>query len=194
MRQRLKKPLLPVICCLLCIIGVLGGCGSSTGAIVSSPSLTVTTTLIPTATPNTAPFQIPFQEQDMSFTCPANQSQAFACLIFHGTGHATEIGATTMTRSAIVASDVDSNNCHAIMSTGFLATSKQDHITFTATGKYCGATDTATYTFTITGGVGKYKGASGNGTIRVGPTTSTSENRENRVEIWSGTLMYAGDS
>ena len=194
MHRRLKKPLVPVTCFLLCIVGVLGGCGSSTGATVSSPSPTVTRPFSLTATPNTAPFEITFQEQDTTFNCPANQSQAFACLIFQGTGRATEIGTTTMTRSAIVASNVDNNNCHAIISTGYLATGKQDHITFTATGKYCGVTDTATYTYTITGGSGKFKGASGNGMIRVGPTTSTSGNTENRVETWSGTLNYSGHS
>jgi hypothetical protein len=59
-----------------------------------------------------------------------------------------------------------------------------DSITFTGTGNFCRATQAANFTYTITGGSGKYLHASGGGTILVPLPTSSSTG----TEAWTGSL------
>jgi hypothetical protein len=99
-----------------------------------------------------------------------------------------------MSRLEIVSITVDSRGYHNVVGTGSLSTSRQDHIAFTVTGTYCTRADTASLTYHISGGAGKYQGASGNGTIMVHATNLYQGFIAHRSEIWNGIITYPGQS
>lgn len=187
-RRRLASKIIPGFLLLLMSL-FISACGGSQGISAAIPA----PTSAPTPTPTTDPtaFRAVFYEQDAPAACPAGkQSSAFYCLTFQGNGQAVGYGTINMTRIAIVTTVADSNDCHTVTSTGSLETSRQDRITFTAPGTYCAASGTWSYTYKITGGTGKYRGARGSGTIMVNRTNLHQGNIEHRSEIWSGTLKY----
>jgi hypothetical protein len=179
---------------LLCLLGgasllvCLAGCGNSPTS-TTAPTATVppSPTPSPTPTPNTAPFQVTFQDTLATITCPVGQPTGTLCLSFKGQGQAPSLGATSLARTAIVSATTSSDGCQPVSSMGSLTAADGGKVNFTATGEYCASSDTATYTYTITGGSGKYQGASGTGTIRFPPSSGNTG-----VETWSGTLLYPG--
>jgi len=177
---------------LVVATGLLAACGGT--ASTAGPATPRVSAQSPTSTKSIASFQVTFHEQDAPFTCPPGQPPPFACLTFTGQGQATELGAITLVRQALVAAATESTGCHLVTSSGHLTAANHDRLTFTAPGDYCAATDTASYTYTITGGSGLYTGASGTGTITVQAATSSANGVETRTEIWSGTLIYPGIS
>jgi hypothetical protein len=58
-------------------------------------------------------------------------------------------------------------------------------VSFTGTGTFCGATQIADFTYTISGGTGAYQHATGSGSIHVPLPSSSSTG----IELWNGTLV-----
>ncbi|HLW03635.1 MAG TPA: hypothetical protein VKT82_33620 [Ktedonobacterales bacterium] len=166
----------------------LAGCGNSPTS-TTAPTATMPPSPTPSfmPTPNTAPFQVTFRDTLAPVACPAGQPAGTLCLAFKGQGQAPSLGTTSLARTAIVSATPGSDGCQPISSTGTLTAADGGKVNFTAAGEYCASNDTATYTYTITGGTGKYQGASGTGTIRFPPSSGNTG-----VETWSGTLLYPG--
>jgi len=61
-------------------------------------------------------------------------------------------------------------------------------LTIHATGMYCVPGYPVQFTFTVTGGTGKYRHAAGGGTIAVGPAGN---NPPIATEFWSGTIRQS---
>lgn len=181
-----------VVLSLVAATVLLAACGGSSSTAAQATPQGSARAPTSTSTQKSAPFQVTFHEQDAPFTCPPGQTAVFACLTFTGSEQATELGSITLTRQAIVASATTSAGCHTVSSSGHLTAANHDSMTFTAPGISCGASDTASYTYTITGGTGRYRGASGTGTITV--QAPTANGVETRTEMWSGTLIYPGSS
>lgn len=172
---------------LMLAIGLPTACGGPSSTTVPAAPRTSSPTSLGSAT----------QEQDAPAPCQPKATATFACLTFTGSGVATSIGKLALMRDAIVFAALNSNNCHPVSSTGHLAAADHDLIYFTAPGVYCPASDTASYTYTITGGTGIYKGAKGTGRITVQAATASTNGVETRTEMWSGTmwsgtLIYSG--
>jgi len=68
---------------------------------------------------------------------------------------------------------------------GALKLADGDTLTIHATGMYCIPGYPVQFTFTVTGGTGTYRHASGGGTIAVGPARNSPPTA---TEFWSGTI------
>jgi hypothetical protein len=67
-----------------------------------------------------------------------------------------------------------------------LSTSKGDSITASLGGATCGAP----VAYVVTGGTGKFSGASGTGTVSIGNCVKHAKRRGSYSDSWSGTLYY----
>lgn len=77
------------------------------------------------------------------------------------------------------------DSCGPSSTQGTLTTAAGNTVSFTASGTFCRATQTAQYTYTITGGTGTFSGATGSGQVQIPtPTTSSTD-----AQTWSGTLQ-----
>jgi hypothetical protein len=176
--------LVPV--CLL-----LQSCGGSPGRTASLSPTTAPVPPSPTATSNPASFQVVLYEQDTPTACPSGQKTS--CLLFQGNGVAVGYGKVTMTRREVLSGAMNSQDCQQATGPGSLSTSEQDQITFTVTGTYC-FSNPAHLTYTVTGGMGKYQGASGSGAIMVKAVGLQQGDIEHRSETWNGLIAYPGQS
>jgi hypothetical protein len=177
---------------LLLICLLLSACAGSQHTSASGSPAGAARLPSPTATSNPGAFRAVFYEQDTPTACPPGKTAS--CLLFEGNGQAVGYATVTMTRLEIVSTTLDSRSCQKVVDTGSLSTSRQDRITFAATGTYCAGTDTASLTYHISGGAGKYRGASGSGTIMVHATDLYQGSIAHRSEIWNGSLTYPGQS
>ncbi|MGH2514383.1 MAG: hypothetical protein ACRDHP_01885 [Ktedonobacterales bacterium] len=125
-------------------------------------------------------FQVTFQTEQFPIPCPPQNPTFNLCIGFTGTGNATVLGATSISRSADGVFDPNQDTI-PFVSNGTL-TARGGTLNFLAAGQYTISIDVAKYVFVITGGTGKFRHAEGTGTITV-PFTGTHE-----PEIWSGTL------
>lgn len=186
--------LLAVACALLAACsgqGGVGGTGSSTTGTPGASSATGPGSGSATPkgpTPTTAPgaFRATVNEQYTTTQCAGTQPKGTICLSATGSGQGAPIGSFTFTRTVVLAPS-GQDSCGPTTTEGTFATSTGDSVTFTAKGTLCRGTNTTTYTYTITGGTGQYQGATGSGTVRIPPPTSTAD-----TQTWSGTLLYSG--
>ena len=79
----------------------------------------------------------------------------------------------------------EGTSCGSAERDGALKLADGDTITIHATGRYCVPAYAVQFTFTVTGGTGKYRHAAGGGTIAVGPARNTPPTAD---EFWSGTI------
>lgn len=128
-------------------------------------------------------------EQFLADYCDKSAGEPAGSICFSGAGNGEmqPLGKVTFTRTAVYQPG-GPDSCGPAKTQGVLTTASGDTISFSATGTFCRATQTATYTYKITGGTGAYKGATGTGTIQVPrPQSNTSE-----TQSWSGTFVYQG--
>jgi hypothetical protein len=91
---------------------------------------------------------------------------ALVCIVANGHGHATHLG--DVSESALVVVDVNPadavNGCAPETRTTTISAANGDQLTMTGTGlTRCPGSDEANDSFTITGGTGRFAGASGSG-------------------------------
>lgn len=159
------------------------GTPPATGA---TPGETSTPAPVPTATPEPTAFAAAIRERNTVVSCASSQPEGTTCLSVSGSGDTSRLGAVTMSRTAQLLPP-GSDSCGSSTTAGTLTTASGETISFTGKGTFCRATGTAKYTYTIAGGTGRYKGATGTGTLiipRMADTTTP-------TAAWSGTLILA---
>lgn len=108
------------------------------------------------------PFQATvFEHYTLSLCAPAT-----VCITAHGTGQATQLGDVTEVASVRV--DINPadtvNGCSPETRTTVLVAANGDEIAMSATGCGYAATNSARDSYIVSGGTGRFQGASGSGT------------------------------
>lgn len=156
---------------------------TTTSATVTTLSASSTTSAATSATATavaTGNFHVTFTQQFSAFQCPQALSVAARCLYVTAQGHAKTPGTLIITRVAFLVTN-DTSDCSLAYTAGTLSTDTQDSMTISAKGTYCNGT--ALYIFTVTGGIGKFSKAAGQGTITVPPGSNGAG-----TETWDGTI------
>jgi hypothetical protein len=134
------------------------------------------------------PFQATIAETFTATLC----SPTLLCISATGSGQAAHLGETS--ESAVVVSDLASNpapGCHTETRTTTLTAANGDQVTMDATGQNCSispTTVTAVDSYVVTGGTGRYSGATGSGTTRASIDLASGI----AVVTFSGTLSTPG--
>ncbi len=171
MRWRLMLVMAVLMSMLLWAMAACGGpsSGGTTPAtqpgISANPPVSPTVmTNTPTVTPAPAGFQADFTEQYTAVACSGNQPTGSVCVTTHGSGQVnnggSSLGNASLSRTSVYAPG-GTDSCGSATTNGTLTLATGDTITFRATGTFCRATQVATFTYTITGGTGRYLNASG---------------------------------
>jgi hypothetical protein len=174
-----------VLAVLLC---TLAACETSSPTSGVSPTVAGTAGIgTPTAPVASGPFQLQFAEQYAVVACSGSEPAGTLCVATTGTGqghnNGASLGPVSLARSSVYA-PAGSDSCGPATTRGTLTLAGGDTITFSGTGAFCRAQQTATFTYTITGGTGRYLRAGGTGAIVVPTPQSASAGSES----WSGTL------
>jgi hypothetical protein len=144
---------------LLVPLVVLLAAAGVTGAAASPPA----------STPGQVPFHATLEESVVSQgPCPAPST--FICVYVTGSGNATQLGAVRESLVVVVDTVASSSlapDCHVERPTSTLTAANGDQLTLEGPGLNCGI-DTPQGTvvdlWTVTGGTGRFQGATGSGT------------------------------
>jgi hypothetical protein len=139
---------------------------------------------MPTASPTSLAFQVVFSDRYTAADCGSPYPAGTVCVTSSGSGQESHLGAISLQRTSIYAPG-GSDSCGPATTKGTLTLATGDSIAFTGTGSFCRATQSATFTYKLTGGTGKYLHAAGGGAIQVPLPASSSTG----TETWSGTLQ-----
>jgi hypothetical protein len=140
-------------------------------ALVLVAGLTLTVTGVASAD-RQVPFQVTFVNEQVTLTtCPAAYPDGWACATFTGSSNATHLGKTT--ESGLTGFDVTAfltAGCGAEYGSDTLTAANGDHVFITFIGSVCKLNDEGTagqdiLTFQITGGTGRFVGATGAGNV-----------------------------
>jgi hypothetical protein len=125
------------------------------------------------------PFHATFQQTIVDFSCE-DAACDMAQIVLSGHGTATHLGKAT----ELINATIDSTNatpahpCSVLNDTRILTAANGDQLFISGTGTAC--TDpnnpdleTATFTWTVTGGTGRFAGATGSGTETLGNTAGS---------------------
>lgn len=99
------------------------------------------------------------------------------------------LGAVSVSNLVVITETPLGSNCWLWRMTGLLSVAGKGDIAFAASDPGCQKQSTATLSYTVTGGSGKYAGATGSGTLVI-PTFT--ESNFTGVQAWSGILDVAG--
>lgn len=150
------KRALPMTSVRALSVGVMLSVGVALSASALSPS--------EAAAKSSAVHLVPFHAT-VSETFTAAPCGADRCITAVGKGYATHLG--KITESAIVDVDINpadaQNGCAPETRTTTLTAANGDTLTMLGTGLSCAATSDAHDDYVITGGTGRYRGASGSG-------------------------------
>ncbi len=139
------------------------------------------------------PFHATMAETFKVVPCGAKQ----VCITLVGSGQATTLGKTSEASHVVLNLLIHPGptpDCHLNKRKATLSDASGDHITLTITGHSCetGATTVATGisrdSYVVTGGTGRYSGATGHGTDTVYIDNSTGTS----ATVFSGTLSTPG--
>lgn len=186
------KPRLVLILVILSLC-FLASCGTSPATTISSSTPTATpttlppTTSVPTPTPTTDrdPFQVNFLQHYQLIDCPAEPNPTKLCYNLQDDPSASSLGTISFAGTDILYVLPKGNSCGPAERYGALKLPKGNTLTIHATGMYCIPSYPVEFTFTVTGGTGKYWHATGGGTIAVGPAR---DHPPTATEFWSGTI------
>jgi hypothetical protein len=149
-----------------------------------SPEPTLSPTITPTSNPGSQSFQVDFTDHYTAASCGGTSPPGTICVSSSGSGQESKLGTVSLQRTSVYAPG-GSDSCGPATTKGTLTLATGDSITFTGTGSFCRATQSASFTYKFTGGTGKYLHAAGSGAIQVPlPTTSSTG-----TEAWTGTLQ-----
>jgi hypothetical protein len=192
MKPRLLSVL--VILSLCCLIG----CGASPAtttnratptAIPATPTLSPAT-VVPSPTPTTDrdPFQVNFLQHYQLITCPTGSKPTNLCYTLQDDPSTSSLGKISFAGTDILYVLPQGATCGPAERSGALNVADGNTITIHATGTYCVPGYPVQFSFAVTGGTGKYRHASGGGTIDVGPARN---NPPTADEFWSGTIRQS---
>ena len=150
----------------------------------TSPEPTLSPTVTPTQGPSSQKFQVVFTDHYTAADCGGTSPPGTVCVTSSGSGQEGKLGTVSLQRTSVYAPG-GSDSCGPATTKGTLTLAAGDSITFTGTGNFCRATQSASFTYTFTGGSGKYLHATGGGAIQVPLPTSSSTG----TESWTGTLQ-----
>lgn len=157
---------------------------TATAAPPTAVQATATPAVTPTSTPVSHTLSVAFSVTITVVACSGAQPAGTLCVHVTGSGTSSALGKLSVERTAVLSPPGD-DSCGPSTTTGKLTTASGDSATFRATGQFCRATSTATYTFTITGGTGRYHSATGSGSVQVPRLLDSNPPRE----TWNGTLV-----
>ena len=174
-------------------LGFLAGCGASQATPTSSSTATATPTTLPTATSvpsptptiDRDPFQVNFLQHYQLIDCPAEPNQTNLCYNLQDDPSASSLGKISFAGTDILYLLPEGTSCGPAERHGVLMLATGGTITIHATGRYCVPGYPVQFSFTVTGGTGKYQHATGGGTIAVGPARN---NPPTADEFWSGSI------
>ena len=190
----MKPRSVPVLVVLsLCF---LASCGASPATTNSSPTPTAFPTTIPLATsvpsptPTTDrdPFQVNFLQHYQLIACPAEPNPTNLCYTLQDDPSTSSLGMISFAGTDILYVRQEGTSCGPAERQGALKLADGSTLTIHATGMYCVPGYPVQFTFTVTGGTGKYRHAAGGGTIAVGPAGN---NPPIATEFWSGTIRQS---
>lgn len=120
--------------------------------------------------------------------CPAEPSQTNLCYTLQDDPSASSLGETSFAGTDILYLLPEGSSCGPAERKGALKLADGDTITIHATGRYCVPAYPVQFTFTVTGGTGRYRHVAGAGTIAVGPARNTPPTAD---EFWSGSIHHS---
>ena len=171
----------------------LVGCGASPATTTSHdtptavPATTTPATVVPspTSTTDRDPFQVNFLQHYQIITCPTGPKPTSLCYTLQDDPGASSLGNVSFAGMDILYVLPQGATCGPAERSGALKVTDGDTITIHATGTYCVPGYPVQFNFAVTGGTGKYRHASGGGTIDVGPARNSPPTAD---EFWSGTI------
>jgi hypothetical protein len=143
---------------------------------------------LPTPTTDRDPFQVNFLQHYQVIACPTEPNQTNLCYTLQDDPSTSSLGMVSFAGTDILYVLQEGNSCGTAERKGALKLADGDTITIHATGKYCVPGYPVQFTFTVTGGTGKYRHATGRGSIAVGPARN---NPPIATEFWSGTIRQS---
>jgi hypothetical protein len=187
------RSVLVVVVLSLCL---LVGCGASPAATtIRATPTAVPTTLppatavpTPTPTPDRDPFQVNFLQHYQIIACPTEPNPTNLCYTLQDDPGTSSLGTVSFAGTDILYMLQTGTTCGPAERHGALKVVNGDTISIHATGTYCVPGYPVQLTFTVSGGTGKYRHASGGGTIDVGPAK---DNPPTATEFWSGTIRQS---
>jgi hypothetical protein len=137
------------------------------------------------------PFQATMAETFAVIPCVPNSNPNVVCVSVAGSGQATQLGNTSESSEVFV--NLSTPVCHAETRTVTLTAANGDQVTLALTGQSCDTnstpiTGTASDSWVVSGGTGRFSGATGSGTnsaLIYGLTGSA-------VTTFTGTLSTPG--
>jgi hypothetical protein len=172
----MKRRSVPVLVVLsLCF---LASCGASPATTESSSTPTVTRTTLPTSTPSPTPttdrdpFQVNFLQHYRLIACPAEPNPTTLCYTLQDDPSASSLGKISFAGTDILYVRSKGSSCGPAERQGAFKLADGNTITIHATGTYCVPGYPVQFTYSVTGGTGKYRHAAGRGTIAVGPASN----------------------
>ena|SRR5215472_12579668 len=173
----------------------LAGCGAIPTTTSRSTPTTAPATLplatsvpSPTPTPDRDPFQVHFLQHYQVIACPAEPHPTNLCYNLHDDPSASSLGTISFVGTDILYMLAEGTRCGPAERHGTLKLAHGYTMTIHATGRYCVPFYPVQFTFTVTGGTGTYRHASGGGTIAVGPARNSPPTAS---EFWSGTIRLS---
>jgi hypothetical protein len=131
--------------------------------------------------------QVPFRATFAETSSVAPCGTTLLCATINGTGQATLLGKTTEPASVVFdTSSSPAPGCFSETRTTTLIAANGDTLTLVGPGQVCfgATTGSAQDSWTVTGGTGRFSGASGSGTDSAAIDTTTG----NAVSVFTGTL------
>jgi hypothetical protein len=132
--------------------------------------------------------EVPFRATLTETSSAAPCGGTLLCVTVNGIGQATHLGRTSESSSPVVdTSTSPAPGCFSETRTTTLTAANGDQITLAGPGQVCNTSPTTASTldtWTVTGGTGRFSGASGSGTGSAAIDTTTG----NAVSVFTGTL------
>jgi hypothetical protein len=120
--------------------------------------------------------------------CPARPNPTNLCYNLQDDPGDSSSGMISFAGTDILYVLPEGASCGPAERKGALKLADGDTIVIHATGRYCVPEYPVQFTFTVTGGTGKYRHAAGGGTIAVGPARN---NPPTANEFWSGAIRQS---
>lgn len=187
---------LSVSVCVVLSLCFLAACGQSQAVTPSSstPTAASTTLKLPTATPSPTatldrdPFQVNFLQHYQVIDCPFEPNPTALCYTLHDDPSTSSLGKISFAGTDILYVRPQSSSCGAASRQGAFKLADGDTVIIRATGTYCIPGYPVQFTYTVTGGTGRYLHAVGKGIIAVGPASNSPPTA---TEFWSGTIRQS---